>query len=60
MSLLQHELPYRADSTTLFSRIAPRPWAVYLDSGQPMGQYGRYDIMTADPLYARYKARKLK
>jgi para-aminobenzoate synthetase component 1 len=49
MSLLLVELPYRADSATLFSRIAHRPWAVYLDSGWPGSHYGRYDILAADP-----------
>ena len=49
MSLLKHELAYSSDSATLFARIRHRPWAVYLDSGQPGSQYGRYDIMAADP-----------
>lgn len=49
MSLLKHELPYTTDSASLFARIARRPWAVYLDSGQPASQYGRYDIIAADP-----------
>lgn len=43
------ELPYRADSATLFSRIAERPWAIYLDSGWPGSHYGRFDILAADP-----------
>lgn len=43
------ELPYRADTASLFARIAHRPWAVYLDSGWPGSHYGRYDIFTADP-----------
>lgn len=49
MTLLKQELSYFADSTVLFARIAQQPWAVYLDSGQPESQYGRYDIMTAKP-----------
>ena len=49
MSLLKHELPYSADSAKLFARIAHQPWAVYLDSGQPASQYGRYDILAAAP-----------
>jgi para-aminobenzoate synthetase component 1 len=49
MSLLRHELPYSADSAVLFDRISQRHWAVYLDSGQPLGEYGRYDIMAAEP-----------
>ena len=49
MSLLKHELAYHADSSVLFAHIAHEPWAVFLDSGQPLGQYGRYDIMAARP-----------
>jgi len=52
MSLLKHELVYSSDSATLFARIKDRPWAVYLDSGQPGSQYGRYDIIAADPFIA--------
>lgn len=49
MSLLKHELPYHANSAALFAHIADKPWAIYLDSGQPASQYGHYDIMTAEP-----------
>ncbi len=56
MSLLRHELTYHHDSARLFARIVHKPWAVFLDSGQmldstghPGSQYGRYDIMVADP-----------
>lgn len=45
----KHEIRYQADSAPLFARIAQRNWAVYLDSGQPGSQYGRYDILAADP-----------
>lgn len=57
MSLLKHDLTYHHDSARLFARIAHQPWAVFLDSGQmldaasgrPGSQYGRYDILVADP-----------
>lgn len=57
MSLLLHPLPYHPDSTRLFARIAHQPWAMFLDSGQhlnqatglPSSQYGRYDILVAEP-----------
>jgi len=49
VSLLKHQLPYHSDSACLFAHIAHDPWAIYLDSGQPQSQYGRYDIMTAAP-----------
>lgn len=57
MSLLLHSLPYHHDSAHLFARIAHEPWAIFLDSGQQLSaqsglassQYGRYDILVADP-----------
>ena len=55
--MLKHSLNYHHDSAQLFERIAHLPWAMLLDSGQ-MGdpttgkagsQYGRYDIIVAEP-----------
>lgn len=43
-------LPYFADSAALFSHIAHQPWAVFLDSGYPRSQQGRYDIIAANPV----------
>ncbi len=43
-------LPYFADSSALFSPIADQPWAVFLDSGFPYSNQGRYDIIAADPV----------
>ena len=49
MTPLITELSYHPDSATLFSRIAQRPWAIFLDGGLSSGkegpQPGRYDIM---------------
>ena len=55
--MLKHELAYHHDSALLFERIAQQPWAMLLDSGQMLNpatgkagsQYGRYDIMVAEP-----------
>ncbi len=47
--MMRCELPYRTDSAALFTRIAARPWAVFLDSGRPASSHGRYDIMAAEP-----------
>ncbi|MCF8158279.1 MAG: aminodeoxychorismate synthase component I [Burkholderiaceae bacterium] len=47
--MLKHEIPYQTNSAELFAKIAEWPWAVFLDSGQPMSQFGRYDIMAANP-----------
>jgi para-aminobenzoate synthetase component 1 len=57
MSLMQYQLRYHTDSARLFSGIAHLPWAMFLDSGQlinpatgnPASQYGRYDILVANP-----------
>jgi para-aminobenzoate synthetase component I len=55
--MIIHELPYHHDSALLFERIAQQPWAMLLDSGQMLdantgkagSQYGRYDILVAEP-----------
>ena len=47
--MLKHAIAYPSDSAQLFARIADWPWAVFLDSGQPESQFGRYDIMAAKP-----------
>lgn len=48
------ELPYTADASRLFARIAHKPWAIWLDSGSAESGMrfpnGRYDIMVADPV----------
>lgn len=43
------ELPYVEDSSRIFESLAHRPWAVYLDSGRPYCQTGRFDLLAADP-----------
>ena len=55
--MFKHALNYHHDSALLFERIAAQPWAMLLDSGQmqnpatgkPGSQYGRYDILVAQP-----------
>jgi para-aminobenzoate synthetase component 1 len=44
------ELPYFRDSAALFLPWSDRRWAVFLDSGYPHSQQGRYDIIAADPV----------
>jgi para-aminobenzoate synthetase component 1 len=44
------ELPYCADSARLFEALADRPWSMFLDSGRPFVEQGRYDILVADPM----------
>ena len=42
-------LPYFPDSSLLFAAIADQPWAVFIDSGFPHSDQGRYDMMAAEP-----------
>jgi len=43
------ELPYRADSATLFEAVAAEPWSMLLDSGAAGAVHGRHDLVVADP-----------
>jgi para-aminobenzoate synthetase component I len=43
------ELPYQRDTTALFSCVAAEPWSIFLDSGYPFIDAGRYDIISARP-----------
>ncbi len=43
-------LPYFADSAELFAVCSDKPWAVFLDSGFPHSNQGRYDIIAAEPV----------
>ncbi len=45
--MLKFDLNYKNNSTALFERIRHLDWAIWLDSGKPLGEYGRYDIMVA-------------
>ncbi|MFK5948285.1 MAG: aminodeoxychorismate synthase component I [Methylococcales bacterium] len=45
----KYSLPYFEDSTLLFSPIADKPWAIFLDSGFPYSEQGRYDIFSYNP-----------
>ncbi|WP_462320649.1 aminodeoxychorismate synthase component I [Halochromatium sp.] len=44
-----NELPYRADSASLFAPLSHQPWAMFLDSAAACGGSGRWDILVADP-----------
>jgi para-aminobenzoate synthetase component 1 len=43
------EIPYAADSSALFEALVDQAWAVFLDSGRPGCDQGRYDILCANP-----------
>ncbi len=46
----KHPLSYFKDSSQLFAPIANKPWSVFLDSGFPYSEQGRYDIISTDPI----------
>ena len=46
----KHPLSYFEDSSQLFAPIANKPWSVFLDSGFPHSNQGRYDIISTDPV----------
>ncbi|MGH8659934.1 MAG: aminodeoxychorismate synthase component I [Gammaproteobacteria bacterium] len=43
------EVPYATESWLQFEAFANDPWCVFLDSGRPWDQRGRYDIIASDP-----------
>lgn len=43
------QLPYIENSSLLFDKFANDPWAVFLDSGRPYCDQGRYDIISSNP-----------
>ncbi len=45
----QIELPYCTDSTALFASIRHLPYPALLDSSHHGGDFGRFDILCADP-----------
>lgn len=49
MSFRLTEIPYRRDSSKLFGLIAAEPWSIFLDSGYPKVDRGRYDFLSSSP-----------
>jgi para-aminobenzoate synthetase component 1 len=43
------EIPYRRDSADIFELIAYEPWSIFLDSGYPNTDRGRYDFFSSRP-----------
>lgn len=43
------ELPYHRNSEDLFGLISAEPWSIFLDSGYPQIDSGRYDILASRP-----------
>src|SRR5262245_60608896 len=42
-------LPYYPDSAVWFLQLRQLPRPIWLDSAYPASQYGRFDILSADP-----------
>ena len=47
-----HELSYHDDSSRIFETIRDHDWPIWLDSGAPLTEQGRFDILVADPIAA--------
>lgn len=45
-----HALPYQPDPALWFERIRQAPGAILLDSGRPVAERGRYDLLSAWPI----------
>ena len=50
MTIKLTELPYQRDTSVLFATIAHEPWSIFLDSGYPYIDIGRYDLIAARPV----------
>lgn len=48
-SLRRILLPYTSDSCALFTKLKHLPFPVFLDSAAPLSDYGRFDIICAQP-----------
>ena len=49
ITLTYQDVPYVDDVSCIFSLFAHLPWAMYLDSGRPYRENGRYEIFSAHP-----------
>ena len=50
IKVTKQALPYFEDSALLFTTCLDQPWAIFLDSGYPASQQGRFDIMAYGPV----------
>ena len=44
------ELSYQRDASDLFAMVADEPWSMFIDSGYPKIDMGRYDIIVSRPV----------
>lgn len=49
VTLTYHDVPYVEDVSSIFSSFAHLPWAMFLDSGRPHKDNGRFEIFSAHP-----------
>ena len=48
-SVIEQRVPYFEDVSCVFDSFAHMPWSVFLDSGRPLSDHGRYEIFSALP-----------
>ena len=46
-SVIEQRVPYFEDVSCVFDSFAHMPWSVFLDSGRPLSDHGRYEIFSA-------------
>ena len=49
ITLTYQDVPYIEDVSSVFALFAHLPWAMFLDSGRPQKDNGRYEIFSAHP-----------
>ncbi len=49
MTLKRTEIPYQRNSAELFSLVVDEPWSIFLDSGYPAIDRGRFDFISSRP-----------
>ena len=49
-NILQQDIPYHQNSAVYVNALAGKPWTLYLDSCRAYSEFGRYDIVVADPV----------
>lgn len=47
--LTYHQVPYIENVANVFAQFASLPWSIFLDSGRPYSDQGRYEIFSAFP-----------
>ena len=48
-AVIEQSVPYFEDVSRVFDSFEHMPWSVFLDSGRPQSEHGRYEIFSALP-----------